>query len=396
MENQIQEYSNFADLTKSAPALLTENQGRITKAVTAGESLLAKIQTNGMSAEIDKEINDYLVKLNKTLKFVKDKRTPITQVLATISKEFTGCEQLLDSKRSDTTWFKLQKIRNDFAKELAEKSRIEETAKQLKIDQEQEIERLKLSINEFVIKKYNDLVFSTKEGLRIIFNDLTLDDWDEGVEIINSYSEEITIELYRTWVMPYAKIHITIDQMNAAISEVMLPMREKFNADLQVEIASMKQEFVSEYPGKKNELIAIRDSKDKKEKERIQEEADEREKKRLSDLAAEKKIKDDEAQNETIAKTGEIEMVSLFKTEQVKADKPKRTGYEIKIKGARGYLPIMNTWFEKEGINLPSDAAERLTLGRMKKFCEAYAHKFDEKMQSPYLAYEEVYNQKAK
>ena len=396
MENQIQKYSDFGDIAKSAPVLLIESQTRIGNAVTFGESLLAKVQANGMSKEIDQEINNYLVKIKNTLKDVKDKRTPITQVLATISKEFTGCEQLLDSKRPDTTWFKLQSHRNKFAKDLAEKSRIEEAAKQLKIDQEQEIERLKLSINEFVIKKYNDLVFSTKEGLRVIFNDLTLDDWDDGVEIINSYAEEITIELYRTWVMPYASIHISADQKKEAFNTVMLPMREKLNADLQVEIAEIKQGFTSEYPGKKNELIAIRDSKDKKEKERIQKEADNREAKRLSDLAAEKKIKDDNAQNETIAKTEEIEMLSTFKTEQVNADKPKRTGYEIKIKGSRGYLPIMNTWFENEGINLPSDAAERLTLGRMKKFCESYAHKFDEKIQSPYLEYEEVFNQKAK
>ncbi|MCK5614165.1 hypothetical protein KAR91_70525 [Candidatus Pacearchaeota archaeon] len=396
MENQIQKYSDFGDIAKSAPVLLTENQTRIGNAVAFGDSLLAKIQTNGMSKEIDQEINNYLVKLKNTLKDVKEKRTPITQILSTISKEFTTCEQLLDSKRSDTTWFKLQKARNDYARKLADEAKVKEAEKQLKIDQEQEIERLKLSINEFVIKKYNDLVFSTKEGLRVIFNDLTLDEWDDGVELINSYTEEITMELYRTWIMPYASIHISADQKKEAFNTVMLPMREKLNADLQVEIAEIKQGFTSEYPGKKNELIAIRDSKDKKEKERIQKEADNREAKRLSDLAAEKKIKDDNAQNETIAKTEEIEMLSTFKTEQVNADKPKRTGYEIKIKGSRGYLPIMNTWFENEGINLPSDAAERLTLGRMKKFCESYAHKFDEKIQSPYLEYEEVFNQKAK
>lgn len=396
MENQIQKYSDFGDIAKSAPVLLIESQTRINKAVTFGESLLAKIQTNGMSKEIDQEINNYLVKIKNTLKDVKDKRTPITQVLASISKEFTGCEQLLDAKRSDTTWFRLQKVRNDYAKELAEKARIEEAAKQLKIDQDDEIERLKLSIKEFVIKEYNGLVFSTKEGLRVIFNDLTLDDWNEGVELINSYSEEITLDLYRTWIMPYAPIYINAKQMNEAIGKVMLPMREKLNADLQVEIASIKQGFTSEYPAKKNELIAIRDTNDKAEKDRIQKEADDREEKRLSDLAAQKVLDDNKAQNETIAKVDEIKMVSAFKTEQVIADKPKRTGYEIKIKGSRGYLPIMNLWFEKEGINLPSDATERVNVGRMKKFCEIHAHKFDEKMQSPYLTYEEVYNQKAK
>ena len=396
MENQIQKYSDFGDIAKNAPVLLIKNQTRINAAVAFGESLLAKIQADGMSKEIDLEINNYLVKLKNTLKDVKEKRNPITQVLASISKEFTGCEQLLDSKRSDTTWFKLQKARNDYARKLADEAKIEEATKQLKIDQEQEIERLKLSIKEFVIKKYNDLVFSTKEGLRIIFNDLSLDDWNEGVELINSYAEEITIELYRTWVMPYAKIHITDNQKSEAIGKVMLPMLEKFNADLQVEIAEIKQGFTSEYPGKKNELIALRDSKDKKESERIQKEADDRETKRLSDLAIEKKIKDDKAQNETIAKTEEVEMLSSFKTEQVNADKPKRTGYEIKIKGVLGYLPIMNFWFEKEGKNLPFDALERVKVERMKKVCEALAHKFDEKIESPYLTYEEVYAQKAK
>ena len=77
-------------------------------------------------------------------------------------------------------------------------------------------------------------------------------------------------------------------------------------------------------------------------------------------------------------------------------DLSNRTGYEIKISGALGYMPIMNFWFEKEGKNCPFDALEKVNVGRMKKFCEVYAHKNDEKIESPYLKYEEVYAQKAK
>ena len=395
METGIQKYENFGDLTKSAPALLEKNQSLINRAVTAGESLLAKIQANGMSAELDKEINDYLVKLNAVLKLVKEKRIPITQVLSTISKEFTTCEQLLDSKRPDTTWAKLQKIRNDFAKEVAEKARLVEAEKQLKINKENEISQLKTRIEEHVNLQYNNFTYSINEGLRSIFNDLSLEEWDQGVKIINEYTEEITIELYRTWIIPYVPVFISKEESNETIRSVMTPKLVKLNADLQVKISSIKQEFVNEYPAKKNELVAIQEASEN-EKKRLKKERIQREKEQAEKLAAEKLEEDKKAQNDAISKQKEAKINTMFETESVEANKPKRTGYQIAITSQLGYLELMNLWFEKEGKALPFDALERMTIARIKKFCEVYAQKFDEKLQSPYLKYEEVFNQKAK
>jgi len=395
METAIQEYKDFADITKSAPALLKANRTSIANAVAFGQSLLKKIQDNGMSPELDKEINDYILKLKRTLTLVQDSRTPITKLMASVSKEFTSIEQALDSKRTETTWFKLQKIRNDYAKELAEKAKIEADAKQLDIDKNNEFIQLKARIEEHVNLKYNAHIFSLKEGLRSIFNDLNLKEWDQGVQLINEYSEEITLDLYRTWIIPYAPVYMTKAESDETIKSAMMPMKEKLNADLQVQVTLAKQAFITEYPAKKNELIAINEAS-AAEKTRLESERKQREDDQVKAIAAQKAIDDKATQEKAVAVQEEAKMANMFDAETVKADAPKRTGYEISLTSQKGYLPIINLWFESDGKSWPTDTLEKMTIGRMKKFCEVYAHKNDQKIVSPYVKYTEVYAQKAK
>jgi len=56
-------------------------------------------------------------------------------------------------------------------------------------------------------------------------------------------------------------------------------------------------------------------------------------------------------------------------------------------------------WWEKEGVKLPLDKIENTKISQMVAFCEKYAHKQSEKIESEYVKYEEDYtaiNRKAK
>ena len=71
-----------------------------------------------------------------------------------------------------------------------------------------------------------------------------------------------------------------------------------------------------------------------------------------------------------------------------------KEGYSIQLKSTAGYLLLVQFWFEKEGKTLAVDKFEKMTFDRIKRFCEAYAIKNDEFLESPLLSYEPVYKAK--
>ncbi len=393
--NEVQVYNQFPEVVKKAPVTLKENKDRISRAVLAGESLLAKVQKEGMSATLDKEINDYLVKVKATLKFVKDQRTPITQMIQAISKEFTESEQSLDSKRSDTTWYKLQKCRDDHAKQLAEEAAEKEAEKQLEVNKNLERTTLGANVQENVKLKFSEHLFNEKEGLRSLFNDITLDDWSDTIALINSYETFIDKPLYRTWIYNYRPLHISQEEVNEIIKDTMLEMLDILNVDLAKEISDMKQSLSTEYPAKKKELEALKTA-NTKEKTRLEKEAGERKIKQEQELLKEKKDAEEKTKLEAESQKQQLEMETMFDQAEVDNAKPKRTGFSISLTHQKGLLPIMNLWFEQEGHDMAMDAAMKVTIDRMLRFCEKHAHKNDEKIESPYLKYSEEFKQKAK
>jgi len=71
-----------------------------------------------------------------------------------------------------------------------------------------------------------------------------------------------------------------------------------------------------------------------------------------------------------------------------------KEGYLITLKSTAGYLLLVQFWFEKEGKSLSADKFEKFTFDRVKRFCEAYAAKNEELIQSPLLSYEPIYKAK--
>jgi len=82
-------------------------------------------------------------------------------------------------------------------------------------------------------------------------------------------------------------------------------------------------------------------------------------------------------------------MQAMFEAE-TSDEKATRTGYDMIVKHPSAYAYIFQFWFDKEGKNLAIDEIEKKSLKQMKTFCEKYAHKNDETIQSPYIEYKEI------
>ncbi len=263
----------------------------------------------------------------------------------------------------------------------------------MKINQDKERAELKANVIEHVNIKFAAYSTEVKTELRSIFNQITLKDWAETVKFINEFDAEITIEVYRTFVMPYSPLYISKEESDSIRKETMLPMRDGLNAKLKKELADLKLEISNEYQAKKNELEAI-EKASASEKKRLEAEAKKREAEKAAEIARKQKEDEEAARAASQQQKTEANMANLFDNAE-SVDKPKRTGYFILLTHPMGWLPIMNLWFEQQGKNMSIDDAAKVTLDRMKRFCESHAHKTEEFIKSPYLKYEEEYKQKA-
>jgi hypothetical protein len=66
---------------------------------------------------------------------------------------------------------------------------------------------------------------------------------------------------------------------------------------------------------------------------------------------------------------------------------PIREGYEIEVLDQRGYNLLVEFYFEKKGKTESIDKLDKKSLGSIRKFCERWAKKNNEKIISPFLNY---------
>ena len=67
-----------------------------------------------------------------------------------------------------------------------------------------------------------------------------------------------------------------------------------------------------------------------------------------------------------------------------------KESYKIEVTNNAAYLIIAQFWFENGGKTLSQEKIERKTFAQMKAFCEDYATKNDEKINSPFINYVET------
>ena len=126
-----------------APEALTLNKTTVVKADAASQALIDTIEAQGMSDELDAEINKHLVKVRLSIEKMNERRKPITQIFDAIKKEFTSLESILDPKSPGSKYSILQKKRDDYAAQKVEERRRAEAEAQRKLDQDKELIRIK-------------------------------------------------------------------------------------------------------------------------------------------------------------------------------------------------------------------------------------------------------------
>jgi hypothetical protein len=398
METTALQISQLQELATNTNGILQQNSLSIENAKKAGSVLVEKIKQSGMNEPLDKECNDFLVKCNRTRELINERRKPITQLFDQVKAHFTSLESQIDAKGE--LYLMIQGYRDGYARQKAEEARKREEEARRKLEAEKEKADITAKIETGLYSWFNDYLSGSIFRLQNIFNSVTLKNYFENAQDIAGFSEEYPVEHFEKFDLNVMLVYISNDDLKALSVKVYTSKYEQCCKEYQERIREVKQDLLEKLPSKKEELDAIekaRKAKDADLTKRLKAEKEQREKEESERLAREAAGREKLAQEEADRKKEGAKMESIFEaTEEMTSASSKaqvRKSWIIEVKHPAAWVLIFQMWFEREGSKLHKDKIEKVTLGRMKKFCESLK---DERIDSKYIEYIEDYKAVAK
>lgn len=393
--SELVKQTELQEIAIKTNSILTENTGRVQRALKAGEILLQAIEQNGMNDDIDEQCNTYLVASRKTLAHISEQRKPVTQLFDNIKKLFTEQEAELDPKKG-TYYPKIQAYRDAWAAHKYELQRKAEEEARRKLAVDKEKAELATKVSTDFYQWLEDYLTKHLQGMSNILNSATLETIKEVETKIYTYKAIFETEWANAFNPQIRVAYISAEESKQIIEESKKDVLMKFREVFSQRTRDHKDDVLRQLPSKERELKAIAEAEanDKKQAELLKAEQKKREQDEADRLKREAAEREQKQKDDAKLKEEESKMNSLFDAQaQISgSDEPKnvRKSLEIVIKHPKAYTQIFMFWFEKEGINLPIDKLERYTLQRMQSFCESWATKEGETIESPYVEYREA------
>jgi len=433
--NQLEIINKSIEIFKTGPAILKANQERSERAVIVGKTIVQqwdaawaindKAERLKALAAADERSNKYLSNCSSAKTQENAERAVITQLMTEYAKMFIAAENALDKSKPGTVPAQVQSNRDSYAQELAEQQkRIEREAAEDAEKQKAIIEH-KAKISLAIAKCLNDFLSVKKQKIIDHFNQITLDNIEEKAVGLANLSTDF----------PLTKIHEIVSYTVAPsypfsqehLKQLDTEAFEEFDFtnlydNYEKSIAELKRDLIDRLPSKKAELESIAKEKEAdrlrqeeiaraegEKKKQLEEEAKAAEAARLNREADIRNREEEEAtklrrQAEEREKSAQLSIdmntqaaqtMVMFEREAAVSEvtpKPEtRTGYNILIQHPSAYGKIFLFFMEKEGNKLGIEELGRKTLDQMKKFCESYALKTGEKIDSNLLSYQETY-----
>jgi hypothetical protein len=427
--NEIMPVDEFKEIIQAAPTALVLNKEKADKAVAFGKTLLERINTEGMTEELDTECNKYLVKLKNTYQDLFNRRKPLTEMFDVVRKTFTELEGQIDSKSKENVYAQIQKARNDYATKLmmAKKKAEEEAA--TKLAKDKEVINLKAEIEAAMRNGFLGQLDKSKRNLTACFEAIKLGEFEYGVSVFKNFPLDYTLNTFITIPVNITtrRQFVTNDELNQLIDEGKTGKFDIWAKEYSNSMISLFNELQMKLPAKKQELEAIakaeaeaaerariaameknaqkkaeleqqakaaEEERQRLEAEKIQRQKQEEERQRLEAEETQRKATEQIEANRQVNTTN-----ALFDAEVAVVESAAETNaiesYEIKVLNAPAWLLIAVFYFEREGKKETVEKLEKKSLGQMKKFCESHYKKTSEKIESPYIVYEPIYKVRA-
>ena len=368
---------NIQAIVQSAPKAYETGKISHDKCLEFGNALLKKIEENGgLNDELDAQVADYLVRVGTTLKKINDTRTPVTRLFDDIKKVFTALENDIDKTKIGTLPFRLQALRNAYAKqkfEEAEKKRKEEEARQRAIAvKNQYIQDVKNDYRRLI----SEAISNSCKTLMDLDNNVTLENYQKTYDFVDDFQIELPLEWYKELkhTIGIPNIPISIDELRQIEIDVKNELYKEFSEQYLYEIESTKVYVLERLPSKKMNLEKMAKA-DAEEAARMKEAMEANKAKEAARMEQERKARELEQQQKAEAAQQANEMNSLFamaEAAQPVAKTSVKVTKKIEIVNANGIVPIINMWFAREGVNLELEELCKIFKKQI-TFCEKLA-----------------------
>lgn len=386
----------FTKIIQTAPDSLTKNQTSVIRCNDAGKTLLDTIESIGEinSDELDAKAAEFISKAKITVKNMNDRRSPLTQLLTKIAKEFTTLENQITPDNKNSFAAKLQDYRNKYAaKKLAEqKAREEAERKRQAAENEKSEYRADLALS---MQKYFSSYFEDKAvELSNLFAGLTFDNFDTQSKLVSDFSTEYnSAEHFKGFKDGFRFVYLQKPDIDKIKLEVVPPLMKDFEKRFRDDIQSMRDDFTLLLPSKKKELDRIEELKkdDAKAAALAEAQARIREAEENQKREEERKKKEAEEKTKLEAQASQADIFASFS--QTAAAAPTsipdaKVSKKIKVHNAKGFLEVYQMWFIGEGATLPLEELEKIHK-KMLTFCEKKANKDNELIKSAFVEYQD-------
>ena len=368
---------NIQTIVSAAPQSYNDNKLSCERCISAGQSILNTITTNGgMTDELDKEAALFIEKARKTVKKMNEKRSPVTKLFDDIRREFTVIENAIDPTKVDTIPYKLQQYRNQYAakKRAEEEKRRQEEykrqqAEQARIKLRQDIEGdFKAQFQTYLNQSINWL--TTKD------NSVTLENYNTVYSEVKNFSVSLPADwLHNLHTLIRIPANILVDELRQFETDTKERLSKQFTEQYTAEIQDNKDFILDRLPSKKANLERMAQA-DAAEAARVKAEMEERQRKEAEEREAERKRKEEEEKQKAEMARQQAEMNGLF-SEQASMQnyQPKvKVTQKIELLNPEGIMPILSMWWSKEGCTLSVEELSKLFKKQI-TFCEKLANK---------------------
>lgn len=376
-ETALVKQENIQAIVQSAPKAYETGKLSHDKCLEFGNALLKKIDENGgLNDALDAQVADYLVRVGTTLKKINDTRTPVTRLFDDIKKVFTALENDIDKTKTGTLPFRLQALRNVYAKqkfEAAERIRKEE-------EERQRIVAVKNRYIQDVKSDYRRLVSeaisSSCRTLTDLDNNVTLENYQRTYQFVDDFQTELPLEWYKNLkhTISIPNIPISIDELTQIEISVKNELHKEVSEQYLYEIESTKVYILERLPSKKMNLEKMAKA-DAEEAARMKEAMEANRAKEAARIEQERRQREIEQQQKAEAAQQMNEMNSLFAMAEAAQPVSKmsvKVSKKIELVNANGIVSIINLWFAREGVNLEVEELCKIFKKQI-AFCEKLA-----------------------
>lgn len=401
VENQIVNVSKgIATIKGDVMQAVETNKNLYRRCLAAGEKLLAKASI-GMDDALDEEIKTYIKGAKSAKKMMSENRKPATQIFDLVKKGFTTMENAISDTNEESVVYQL-KVKRD---EYAQKKHEEAEKRQREIERKARVAAQKDALTIEVKKACSDLttaaINNTVSGMQEVFSLMTLANAERVKESIGKDIDNIDLWALLKTRMPSKPYDLTDSEYKevytAAFDSVFMELERSYVESVQ----QVQEDILLKYDSKLKELQeqkrleeaaaakreALAKAEAEAEKKRLEEElaaekakaeAREAERKRLEEeekQAQQQRIAEEAKRREEAlaAEKAKAEAQALFNNAVQTTDGNVKVKKIIRVKNNNGWLPIINTWWVREGCTLSPERLEK-GFGFAKRYCEKLAN----------------------